>query len=215
VDITGVDTTALLAAFQRHPAAAQWILAGATARANDGWTRRPYDGTDPGPGRLHLGIGATETAERDQRPWGLIGEDGMDAKQFLALLKDPAVATQLRALPWQYTGGGIPKGMSTLGVLNELVQKVRVLSDVVARQSADPAGVRAMLADLPTPRADVEALANPTAPRVDVDTLADVIAARVLAALPDDGRGLSQEKLTEALRTALTEPPHEPAGPAG
>ncbi|MEU2613910.1 hypothetical protein ABZ570_20335 [Micromonospora sp. NPDC007271] len=211
VNVTGVDIDALLAAFQRHPSAAQWILGGTAARADDGWTRRPYPGTDPGPGRLHLGIRATDQAERDERPWGLAADDSAtDAKRFLALLKDPAVALQLRALPWQYVGGGIPKGMSTLGVLNEIVQTVRTIGEAVARQAADPAPVRAALARLPEPRADadpgVPADVNP-APAVpaDVDVLADAVAARVLAALPADAAGLSREDLTAALRAALAD----------
>ncbi|XTZ17038.1 N-acetylmuramoyl-L-alanine amidase [Micromonospora echinospora] len=47
-------------------------------------------------------------------------EDEMTPAQFLAILKDPAVAKQMRALPWQYVGGGIPAGKSTLNVLSEV-----------------------------------------------------------------------------------------------
>lgn len=225
VDVTGVDTAALLAAFQRHPSAAHWIHAGATAGADDGWTRRPYAGTDPGKDRLHLGIRSTEAAERDQRTWGLVEEAGSDATRFLALLKDPAVAFQLRALPWQYVGGGIPKGMSTLGVLNEIVQTVRVIGETVAGQAADPAPVRAALARLPEPRPAADPPEPPGraagAPPVDttrppggagllrtpaeVDALADAVAARVLAALPAHASGVSGGDLTAALRAALAD----------
>jgi hypothetical protein len=204
VNVTGVDTDVLLTAFQRHPAAALWIHAGTAARADDGWTRRAYAGTDPGAGRLHLGIRPAEAAERDPRPWGLTQENGMDAKQLLALLNDPAVARQLRALPWQYIGGGIPRGMSTLGVLNELVVTVRAIGEVVAKQSADPAAVRALL---PAQRADAEVMAAPTngsGGAADLDALADAVAARVIAALPPDPAGLSRADLTAALRDALT-----------
>jgi GH25 family lysozyme M1 (1,4-beta-N-acetylmuramidase) len=48
------------------------------------------------------------------------GGPEVTADEFLAILKDPAVAALMRALPWQYQGGGIPAGMSTLGVLNAL-----------------------------------------------------------------------------------------------
>lgn len=51
-------------------------------------------------------------------------EDTMTPKQFLALLRDPAVAAELRRLPWQYIGGGIPAGKSTLRVLAELHTQV-------------------------------------------------------------------------------------------
>ncbi|MBM0236702.1 hypothetical protein JNW88_05255 [Micromonospora sp. ATA32] len=195
VDLAGIDVDALLAAFTRHPSANQWIYAGRSGRAHDGWTARPYTGTQPGERRLHLGIRATVEAEQDQRPWGLTEDNGMDAKQFLALLKDPTVATQLRALPWQYTGGGIPRGMSTLGVLNEVVLTVRALGEVVARESANPAEVRALLADLP-------------APPVDVEALADAVAARVLAALPEGAVHLSREGLAATVRTVLAKEQH-------
>lgn len=213
VDVTGVDTAALLAAFQRHPSAAQWILDGSTARADDGWIRRPYAGTDPGRGRLHLGIRATEAAERDQRPWGLAGDDGGgDAKRLLALLKDPAVATQLRALPWQYAGGGIPRGMSTLAVLNEIVLTLRTVGEAVTRLAADPAPVRAALARLPEPRTGADAAtASPSAPDAgaeapaDPGALADAVAARVLDALPANGAAPSRAELAAALRAALAD----------
>ena len=32
---------------------------------------------------------------------------------------------EMRAFPWQYTGGGIPSGMTTLGIMNELVLAAR------------------------------------------------------------------------------------------
>ncbi len=57
---------------------------------------------------------------------GLIEEEGDDmatisqddfTARFMGALKDPNVARTLRAIPWQYVGGGIPEGMSTLGVL--------------------------------------------------------------------------------------------------
>ncbi|MEU8263236.1 hypothetical protein AB0C02_21720 [Micromonospora sp. NPDC048999] len=215
VDVTGVDTEALLAAFQRHPSAAQWILAGNTARVDDSWIRRPYPGTDPGRGRLHLGIRATAAAERDQRPWGLVVDDGgTDVQRFLALLKDPAVARQLGALPWQHAGDGIPKGMSTLAVLDEILQTVRVIGEAVARQAADPAPVRAALARLPEPRAetDLAASAPVGAPVVvgrsrtpaDSHTLADALAPRVLAMLPD-AIGPSHAELTAVIRAGLAE----------
>ncbi|MBG0560735.1 peptidoglycan recognition protein family protein [Actinoplanes aureus] len=39
-------------------------------------------------------------------------------ERFLGALKNPTIAAQLRAIPWQYVGGGIPAGKSTLGVLS-------------------------------------------------------------------------------------------------
>ncbi len=52
----------------------------------------------------------------------LTKDDTMTPAEFSAILKDPTVAAQMRALPWQYTGTGIPANMSTLSVLNDLYQ---------------------------------------------------------------------------------------------
>ncbi len=71
-------------------------------------------------------------------------EDHMTPAQFVAILKDPDVAKLMRALPWQYVGGGIPAGMSTLGVLNELVTRARAGGDPVD-EAAIVAGVLASL----------------------------------------------------------------------
>ncbi|TWH70528.1 hypothetical protein [Micromonospora olivasterospora] len=146
VDVAGLDVEALLAAFTRHPAAGAWVHAGRGARADDGWTIRPYAGTNPGERRLHLALRPTAEAEQDRGPWLLAGDDGTDAGRLLSLLRDPAVAAQLRALPWQYTGAGLPRGMSALDVLHELLLTVRALGEIVAEQSPDPARVRAALA---------------------------------------------------------------------
>lgn len=45
-------------------------------------------------------------------------EDPLTPDELLAALRDPRVAALMKALPWQYAGGGIPAGMSTLNVLN-------------------------------------------------------------------------------------------------
>lgn len=82
----------------------------------------------------------------------LTPEDGtMTPAEFSAILSDPTVAAQMRALPWQYAGGGIPADKSTLNVLNDIYVTVRALGAVVARESASPDEVRALLAALPAP----------------------------------------------------------------
>ncbi|SCL43144.1 hypothetical protein GA0074692_6783 [Micromonospora pallida] len=107
-------------------------------------------------------------------------DDDMDAKQFLAILKDPAVAREMRALPWQYVGGGIPKGVSTLGVLNEIVLTGRATA---ARVGADLVDERQLAADLApallavlTPEAIAAAIPDTLAGQV-----VDVLAARLSA----------------------------------
>jgi hypothetical protein len=60
---------------------------------------------------------------------------GETAQQWLAAEEgDMADYTeaQMKAFPWQYVGGGIPAGMSTLGVLNYLYNTVTALSTQLA-----------------------------------------------------------------------------------
>jgi len=52
----------------------------------------------------------------------LVKDDTMTPAEFSAILSDPKVAALMRALPWQYVGGGIPTGTSTLKVLNSIYQ---------------------------------------------------------------------------------------------
>ncbi|WP_446217406.1 hypothetical protein [Micromonospora sp. IBHARD004] len=81
----------------------------------------------------------------------LTKEDTMTPAEFSAILRDPTVAAQMRALPWQYVGGGIPPGKSTLGVLNDTYEAVQALGGMTARQSSSPDEERAVLAALPAP----------------------------------------------------------------
>ncbi|WP_176738611.1 peptidoglycan recognition protein family protein [Micromonospora pallida] len=81
--------------------------------------------------------GTTHTDPGANFPWDQLltkveqaidqNEDDMTPAQFLAILQDPAVARLMRALPWQYVGGGIPTGLSTLNVLNQIYEGVQNL----------------------------------------------------------------------------------------
>ncbi|MER7418238.1 hypothetical protein ABT346_15900 [Micromonospora peucetia] len=91
-------------------------------------------------------------ANRDQTPLfrrylstiGLL-EDDMDRGEFLghfkAALADPGIARLLRAIPWQYVGGGIPKDMSTLGVLNETLTLSRATAAQIGVDHVDEAAI--------------------------------------------------------------------------
>jgi GH25 family lysozyme M1 (1,4-beta-N-acetylmuramidase) len=84
--------------------------------------------------------------------------DDVTPAEFAHILKDPSVAEIMHALPWQYVGGGIPPGKSTLNVLNDinthtggsaaLTDKVDALSATVDALSAK---VDQLLAALGTP----------------------------------------------------------------
>ncbi|MFE0592731.1 N-acetylmuramoyl-L-alanine amidase [Micromonospora echinospora] len=81
--------------------------------------------------------GTTHTDPGTNFPWDHLltkveqalnqSEDDMTPAEFLAILRDPAVAAEMKRLPWQYAGGGIPAGLSTLGVLNATYEGVQNL----------------------------------------------------------------------------------------
>jgi Domain of unknown function (DUF1906) len=83
-------------------------------------------------------VDLTRATTADYGQWGYTGGDEMAFTE-----------AQMRAFPWQYVGGGIPAGMSTLGVLNELVvsaraQKLRDEAILAAvRDDADKAEILA------------------------------------------------------------------------
>lgn len=67
---------------------------------------------------------------------------------------------QMRAFPWQYVGGGIPAGMSTLGVLNELVLSARaqkLRDEAILAAVKDKADTTAILARVDAKAAELAA----------------------------------------------------------
>lgn len=115
--------------------------------------------------------GTTHTDPGPNFPWDHLlttvaqaiddSEDNMTPAQFLAILQDPAVARTMRALPWQYVGGGIPADYNTLNVLNETLQNSR---DLIIRNTSEEI-VRGVLATL-TPEAIAAAIPPDLAQKV-------------------------------------------------
>lgn len=120
-------------------------------------------------------------------------EDDMTPAQFVTLLRDPTVAQLMRALPWQYVGGGIPKGMSTLGVVNETLAGIRALGEIVARESSNPEEIQALLAQLPTPVLDVDELV------IIEGVLAGLTPEKIAAAIPPTMARQIVDELTRRL----------------
>ncbi|WP_416902185.1 N-acetylmuramoyl-L-alanine amidase [Micromonospora echinospora] len=125
--------------------------------------------------------GTTHTDPGTNFPWDHLltkveqalnqSEDDMTPAEFLAILRDPAVAAEMKRLPWQYTGGGIPAGTSTLSVLNSTYEGVQNLQS--GNISAEV--VRGVLATL-TPEAIAAAIPPDLAKKV-----ADELARRLVA----------------------------------
>ncbi|MFI6332908.1 hypothetical protein ACIBBG_31955 [Micromonospora chersina] len=115
-------------------------------------------------------------------------DDHMDRTEFLghfkAAILDPAIAVQLRAIPWQYVGGGIPKGMSTLGVLNELVTTSRVLASKVDIDPAELEAIRAAAGE-------------------GAAAAAEAVAAAVVAKLPVDADRMTRDQVVAAVEEGV------------
>lgn len=97
----------------------------------------------------------------DYGQWGQPREDDdMDAAQFVEILRNPSVATEMRRLAVGYTGGGIPEGMNVLNVLNETLLTSRATAARVGADLVDEQGIVAgVLAGLATVDLDAAAAA--------------------------------------------------------
>jgi N-acetyl-anhydromuramyl-L-alanine amidase AmpD len=125
--------------------------------------------------------GTTHTDPGSNFPWDHLlatveqalnqSEDDMTPEQFVAILKDPTVASLMRAFPWQYNGGGIPAGYSALKVFNTIYEGVQNLQGGNLSQEV----VRGVLATL-TPQAIAAAIPDDLAKKV-----ADELARRLVA----------------------------------
>jgi GH25 family lysozyme M1 (1,4-beta-N-acetylmuramidase) len=76
------------------------------------------------------------------------GDDNVTPAEFAHILQDPAVAAQMRALPWQYDGRGIPENLTTLGVLNDIYTNTLDDVSLSAKVDALAANVDALSAKL-------------------------------------------------------------------
>lgn len=151
------------------------------------WTPDHASRTSSDRGHIHLSArtGYEAKSSDGYDPVATIKGDDMTPAEFAKILDDPTVAAKMRALPWQYRGGGIPAGMSTLGVINELIVRARAGADQVDEQQI----VAGLLAGFP------------------VDRLAELVVAELPAA--------DAERFVDALRDRLARPVDEPTTGAG
>jgi hypothetical protein len=103
-------------------------------------------------------------------------EDIVTPAEFLAILRDPAVAAEMHALPWRYIGGGIPAGMSTLNVLNALLTSAGEAADADAAEVVRDEALAATVGDLPTTTLPPGPLSG-----ADVDRIAAAVDALIAA----------------------------------
>lgn len=99
-------------------------------------------------------------------------EDDMDAQQFLAILKDPEVLAHMRAVGWQYKGGGIPEGKTTLNVLDAIradVEAIKVRPAATVDVAALAVALKDELGDWVYSGVDMEAITERAVRRVFAD----------------------------------------------
>ncbi|GAA4682638.1 hypothetical protein [Phytohabitans rumicis] len=146
MDKDGVDVDEVIRAFERHPSANYWIWNRQIADKDTGWRPEPYNGDNAHTLHVHFSIRQNAAAEQDQRAWGLL-EDTMTPAEFVKILDDPQVQVRMRRLPWQYVGGGIPVGLSTLNVLNAVHTGTTNLVEAAAAEVLRDATLRTVLID--------------------------------------------------------------------
>lgn len=96
---------------------------------------------------------------------------------YLNAVKNEAIATQLKARPWQYIGGGIDEGKSTLNVLNDIHQLSKALATTIAAESTSPAELQAALdalEDVPSAVENADAVVTALG-GLDPTELADIL----------------------------------------
>lgn len=159
----------------------------------DGWQTRTYTGANKHDKHAHFSGGYTQTADNWTGSLGLAsvrtGGD-MEISDLNAELRKPNAPLTVvsRAIPWQYTGGGIPEGMSTLGVLNAIHGYAKTTHELVQ-----------LLVN--QENVDEEALAAALAPAV-----AGLVTPALVAAVEaNDGVPLSEAQVTSAVKAALRE----------
>ena len=121
-----------------------------------------WDG-EGSPGRYNFIQGTITVASQDHT-WHEHGEtfyeyvnSGQMVRAWVSALKGQTVEeyegvdmadyteAQMRAFAWQYVGGGIPLGMSTLGVLNEILLTVRKVAEKVDIDPAELEQIKAVV----------------------------------------------------------------------
>lgn len=209
-DEDGINVAEVIDAFERHPSAHYWIYEGQIADRDDGWRRRPYAGSNPHDKHVHVSIRQTRQAEQDTRPWGLTKED-----DIVATLDEMKTAMrQVLDAQVPFRSDGIakanpdrPRGVSdralaeyawhdggrALAELAALRSAVRTLGEVIARESASPDEVRALLAEMPAP---------PAADEIAAGVLAGLDPAAIAAAIPTDIAGQVADELAARLGQA-------------
>lgn len=175
-----------------------FIYNGRIWRKSTGWRTEVYTGANKHDGHAHFSGDYTQKADEWTGSLGLAsliegsagGGIDMEVADLNAELRKPNAPLTVvsRAIPWQYVGGGIPEGMSTLGVLNAIHGYAKTTHELVK---------------LLTQEDDVDeaALALALAPAI-----AGIVTPALVAVVEANGGApLTEEQVTSAVKAALRE----------
>ncbi|HEX6872133.1 MAG TPA: hypothetical protein VF163_13630, partial [Micromonosporaceae bacterium] len=142
----------------------------------------------------------TDWVDRSIGSWSPVpGDEDMDAKTFLALLRDPAVSAYLRALPLQYP---VARDKSLLALYREMAAKVDLIASKVDIDPEELAAIEVAASEGARTGvlASADALADAVAAKLPGQDLTAVKAAlrEIFAEAAARGEGASDEQGTAA-----------------
>lgn len=150
MDKDGVNVWIVISAFQDHPSSHYWIYNREIADRDDGWRRRPYEGSNPHDKHVHFSIRQSAAAEQNTTPWGIWSDEmAINEQDFQALI------WRTHAL---VTGATTVQGGPTRGEAVVTNQRQLALAAAISRVDDDVAA--ALQADFEQIDADAAALAQ-------------------------------------------------------
>ena len=191
MDVDGVDVQKVIAVALKHESV-QYVIHNRriTSRNQAGGlgTWHPYTGASPHTEHVHFNTRPSH--ERSTKPWFTTNvkplplEEDMTPAEFSAILNDPTVKAQMRAIGWTYP---VTPTASMLSKMVALFDKVDVLAAAAVDDDADREVIKTQLAEVD---AKVEAAGDVDEAEVAATVLAGLtpaaIADAVVAALPPD-----------------------------
>ena len=183
------DAEAFVAALLADPAARARlyyiIWNGHIWSRSSGWVRKVYTGSDQHTDHVHVSGWAAD----DENAAGWPAVEGEDEMTY--------TDAQMRAFAWQYIGGGIPAGMSALGVFNKTYEQTRDTLAATVAVRAELAAVRTVLdtlaATIKAGGGSVDTLAISTKIDQAVNAAVAAIRAETRDAVADLGEGGSAQ----------------------
>lgn len=190
--------------------------------ASNDWAQRDYSGSNPHDKHAHFSASYVTAQESDTSSWGLremaamatldsADKTWLKSSEFTGAMvaafnaalrdSDSAFAGIMKAITWQYVGGGLPAGVSALGALNSTVGSTAAIAALRAENATLEAGTAGLVNKLTELITDAGG---------DVDS-APILAsieqatAQILAASREAGQQAADRVLAEVRKAAEAE----------